>query len=107
MTPNLYDDGHNTDIRTSCAWTRGFVESLLQNPYFNKNALIYVTWQANGNQPGLANHVAGIILGSALPKELHGAKDHNYYVCTRTVAKRLKNVHADSDPEPLLSHVNG
>jgi hypothetical protein len=59
--------------------TRGFVESLLQNPYFNRNALIYVAWQANGDAGGLKNHVAGILLGSALPKELKGTTDDNYY----------------------------
>ena len=59
--------------------TRGFVESLLQNPYFNRNALIYVAMQANGDAGGLKNHVAGIILGSALPKELKGTTDDNYY----------------------------
>lgn len=79
VTPNLFDDGHNTDILTSCAWTRGFVESLLQNNYFNNNTLIYVVWQANGDAPGLANHVAGILLGSAVPQNLVGTVDDNYY----------------------------
>lgn len=79
FTPNLFDDGHNTDIVTSCAWTRGFVESLLQNKYFNNNALVYVVWQANGDAPGLANHVAGILLGSAVPPNLVGTVDDNYY----------------------------
>jgi Phosphoesterase family len=79
VTPNLFDDGHNTDIRTSCAWTRGFVDSLLQDKYFNNNTLVYVTWQANGDAPGLANHVAGILLGSAVPQDLIGTVDDNYY----------------------------
>ena len=79
VTPNLFDDGHNTDIHTSCAWTRGFVESLPQNTYFNNNTLVYVTWQANGDAPGLANHVAGILLGSAVSQNLVGTVDDNYY----------------------------
>lgn len=79
VTPNLYDDGHNTDVRTACAWTRGFVEPLLKNPYFNQNTLVYITWQANGDAGGLANHVAGILLGSALPSSLVGTTDANYY----------------------------
>lgn len=79
VTPNLYDDGHNTGISTSCAWTRGFVETLLQDKYFNKNTLVFVTWQANGDAGGLANHVAGILLGSAVPKRLVGTIDDAYY----------------------------
>lgn len=79
VTPNKWSDGHNDDIRISCAWTRGFVESLLQNSYFNDNTLVYVTWQANGQAGGLSNHVAGILLGSAVPSELVGTTDDNYY----------------------------
>lgn len=79
VTPNLNDDGHNSDHRTSCAWTRGFVESLLQNDYFNKNALVYVVWQANGDAGGLSNHVAGIQLGSAVPQDRVGTTDNSYY----------------------------
>lgn len=79
VTPNLYNDGHNTNVRTSCAWTRGFVETLLQDPYFNNNTIVYITWQANGDAGGLGNHVAGIILGSAVPKDLIGTTDDNIY----------------------------
>ena len=80
VTPNLYDDGHNTGISTSCAWTRGFVEILLQDKYFNDGkTLIFVTWQANGDAGGLANHVAGILLGSAVPKGQVGTVDDAYY----------------------------
>jgi hypothetical protein len=55
------------------------VESLLQNSYFNSRTLVYVTWQANGDAGGLANHVAGILLGSAVPDSLKGTTDNNYY----------------------------
>jgi hypothetical protein len=79
VTPNLYNEGHNADIRTSCAWTRGFVESLLENKYFNDNAVIYGTWQAKGDASGEASHVAGILLGSVIPKNLIGTKDDSYY----------------------------
>lgn len=74
-----YNDGHNSNHRISCAWVRGFVESLLENKYFNDNALVYVTWQANGDAGGERNHVAGIVTGSALPKHLVGERDDNFY----------------------------
>ncbi|KAF2737789.1 hypothetical protein EJ04DRAFT_590472 [Polyplosphaeria fusca] len=79
VTPNLYNDGHDTNISVSCNWTRSFVEPLLKNPYFNKNTLVYITWQANGQYPQERNHVAGILLGSAIPKKLIGTKDGAYY----------------------------
>jgi len=79
LTPNLANDGHDTDISFSCKWTRGFVEPLLANKYFNKDAIIYITWQANGQFPTQPNHVAGILLGSAIDKKLVGTVDDNYY----------------------------
>ncbi|KAK7978531.1 phosphoesterase-domain-containing protein [Apiospora saccharicola] len=82
ITPNLYNNGHDTNITVSCNWTRSFVEPLLANPYFNDNTVIYITWQANGQNPVARNHVAGILLGSAIPKELVGTTDdayHNHY----------------------------
>lgn len=79
MTPNLYNDGHDTNISVSCNWTRNFVEPLLNNTYFNKNALIYITWQANGQEPTARNHVAGILLGSAISTDLIGTTDDAYY----------------------------
>ncbi|KAK8093641.1 phosphoesterase-domain-containing protein, partial [Apiospora hydei] len=58
VTPNLYNNGHDTNITVSCNWTRSFVEPLLANPYFNDNTVIYITWQANGQNPVARNHVA-------------------------------------------------
>lgn len=79
MTPNLFNDGHDTNISVSCNWTRSFVEPLLKNKYFNDNAVIYITWQANGQTPTARNHVAGILVGDAIPKKLHGTTDGAYY----------------------------
>ncbi|KAL5454686.1 hypothetical protein PMIN06_004836 [Paraphaeosphaeria minitans] len=79
LKPNLSNDGHDIDISVSCAWARGFIEPLLRDPYFNNNALIYLTWQANGQDPSARNHVAGILLGDAVPPEYVGTVDDSYY----------------------------
>ncbi|KAK1988481.1 phosphoesterase [Colletotrichum cereale] len=80
VTPNLYNNGHDTNISVSCNWTRSFVEPLLKNPNFNDGkTLVYITWQANGQYPTARNHVAGILLGSAVPKNLVGTVDSAYY----------------------------
>jgi hypothetical protein len=79
LTPNLHNDGHDTNISTSCAWVRRFVQPLLKDTYFNKNALIYITWQADGQNPAARNHVAGIILGNAVPPKYVGTVDDSYY----------------------------
>lgn len=79
VTPNLYNDGHDTNISVSCNWTRSFVEPLLRNKYFNKDTVIYITWQANGQNATARNHVAGILLGDAIPHKLRGTVDDAYY----------------------------
>ncbi|KAF7530945.1 hypothetical protein G7054_g9392 [Neopestalotiopsis clavispora] len=79
ITPNLYNNGHDTNSTVSCKWVSGFVNDLLQDTYVNKNTLIYVTWQANGEYPELRNHVAGIQVGSAIPPQFIGYKDPYYY----------------------------
>ncbi|TDZ24507.1 Acid phosphatase [Colletotrichum orbiculare MAFF 240422] len=80
VTPNLYNNGHDTNISVSCNWTRSFVEPLLKNRYFNDGkTLVYVTWQANGQNASARNHVAGILLGSAVPRSLVGTTDDAYY----------------------------
>ncbi|KAL8335674.1 hypothetical protein RB601_008631 [Gaeumannomyces tritici] len=85
VTPNLYNNGHDTNISVSCNFTRTFVEPLLKNEYFNSGSggkgetLVYITWQANGQNPLARNHVAGILLGSAVPEEKRGTNDTAFY----------------------------
>ncbi|PVH95944.1 hypothetical protein DM02DRAFT_689090 [Periconia macrospinosa] len=79
VTPNLDHSGHDTDLQTSCSWTRSFVEPLLENTYFNNETLIYITWQANNEFHQARNHVAGILLGSAVPQKDKGTKDDVFY----------------------------
>ncbi|KAI1871798.1 hypothetical protein JX265_005784 [Neoarthrinium moseri] len=79
ITPNLYNNGHDTNISVSCNWTRSFVEPLLANKYINDNTLFYITWQANGQNATQRNHVAGIQVGSAIPEHLVGTTDDGYF----------------------------
>ncbi|KAL8364901.1 hypothetical protein RB595_003945 [Gaeumannomyces hyphopodioides] len=85
VTPNLYNNGHDTNISVSCNFTRSFVEPLLKDEYFNSGSdgkgktLVYITWQANGQNPLARNHVAGILLGSAVPGEKRGTNDTAFY----------------------------
>lgn len=80
ITPNLYHNGHDTNISVSCDWTRRFVEPLLLDTAFDDGrTLVYITWQANGQDGTARNHVAGMLLGSAVPAALVGTNDTAYY----------------------------
>ncbi|KAJ1564823.1 hypothetical protein HK405_013888 [Cladochytrium tenue] len=43
FTPNLDDDGHDTDIPTSATWLEAFLEPKLTNPAY-ANTLFYITY---------------------------------------------------------------
>lgn len=55
------------------------MEPLLKNEYANTNTLVYINWQANGQYGQDRNHVAGILLGSAVSPDSHGTADDAYY----------------------------
>lgn len=77
MSPNMSDDGHDTGLSYGVAWSRNFLNPLLQNSYFTKRALILLTLDetATYNEPNL---VASLLLGD-IPEELKGTIDDTFY----------------------------
>lgn len=78
ITPNMTSDGHDTSVTTAGAWTRNFVEPLLDDKNFMQNTLVLITFDESGTYT-LQNRVLGILLGDAVPQELVGTTDANYY----------------------------
>jgi len=78
ITPNMTSDGHDSDVTTAGAWTRNFLEPLLDDKRFMKNTLVLVTFDENETY-STQNRVLGILLGDAIPKKLIGTTDNNYY----------------------------
>nr|XP_023908579.1 LOW QUALITY PROTEIN: acid phosphatase-like [Quercus suber] len=78
ITPNMTSDGHDTSVTTAGAWTRNFLEPLLDNPYFMKNTLILVTFDENHTYTR-SNRVFSFLLGGAVPKSAVGTTDSNFY----------------------------
>ncbi|KAA8893303.1 acid phosphatase [Sphaerosporella brunnea] len=78
ITPNMTSDGHDSSVTVAGAWTRSFLEPLLENEYFMKRTLVLVTFDENHTYPG-QNRVFSILLGGAVPEYLHGTKDTNFY----------------------------
>jgi acid phosphatase len=78
VTPNMTSDGHDTTVTVAGTWTRNFLEPLLKNKKFMKNTLVLVTFDENHTYTQ-QNRVVGILLGDAVPKELVGTTDNNYY----------------------------
>ncbi|KAK7949499.1 acid phosphatase [Apiospora saccharicola] len=78
ITPNMTSDAHDSDIQTAGTWTRSFLEPLLNDKKFMKNTLVMVTFDENETY-SIQNRILGILLGDAVPKELVGTTDSNFY----------------------------
>ncbi|KAI5845263.1 phosphoesterase family-domain-containing protein [Morchella snyderi] len=86
ITPNMTSDGHDSSVTVAGSWTRAFLEPLLDNEYFMKptltitiqDTLILVTFDENHSYT-TQNRVFGILLGGAVPANLVGTTDSNYY----------------------------
>ncbi|KAH8674306.1 acid phosphatase [Xylariales sp. PMI_506] len=78
ITPNMTSDGHDTDVSVAGTWTRNFLEPLLNDTRFMQNTLVLVTFDENETYE-ITNDVLGILIGDAVPSDLVGTTDSNYY----------------------------
>lgn len=78
ITPNMTSDGHDTSVTVAGVWCRKFLEPLLEDKNFMRNTLVLVTWDENESYAA-RNNILGILLGDAVPKELVGTEDKNFY----------------------------
>ncbi len=78
LTPNMRNDGHDTNITFAGAWTRSFLEPLLKNTYVTDKTLIVVSFDENEDYP-TPNRVFTVLLGGAIDSSLHGTTDDTFY----------------------------
>jgi acid phosphatase len=96
ITPNMTSDGHDTSVTVAGAWTRSFLDPLMNNTNFMKNTLVLVTWDENETYTK-KNRVMGILLGDAIPQNLVGTTDDTLY----THYSELSTVEANWDLHTL------
>ncbi|KAK3367188.1 phosphoesterase family-domain-containing protein, partial [Lasiosphaeria ovina] len=88
ITPNMTNDGHDTNITFAASWARGFLEPLLNNSYFSNDTLVILTFDENESY-SLKNRIYTVLLGGAIPDELKGTADsmfYNHYSTISTVS---------------------
>ncbi|KAI0306225.1 phosphoesterase family-domain-containing protein [Multifurca ochricompacta] len=79
VTPNLVNDGHDTDMTFTSAWLEFWLEPLLTDRRFNdEHTLILLTFDENETK-GTNNRIWAALLGGAIPKHLHGTTDSTFY----------------------------
>ncbi|KAL9099711.1 MAG: hypothetical protein Q9163_004833 [Psora crenata] len=78
ITPNMTNDGHDTNITVAGTWAKGFLTPLLNNPDFMNNTCVMLTFDENETYEE-QNRIEAILLGDAIPTHLRGTTDPNYY----------------------------
>lgn len=78
ITPNMTSDGHDTSVTVAGAWTKNFLTPLLNDKKFMNNTMVLVTFDENHTYT-IKNKVLAILLGDAIPSNLVGTTDTNFY----------------------------
>lgn len=74
----MFSDGHDTNVTYAASWCAKFLEPLLADLHFMANTLVHITFDENENY-AIQNQIFTVLLGDAMPKELVGTADGNYY----------------------------
>ncbi|KAL9127129.1 MAG: hypothetical protein Q9217_003937 [Psora testacea] len=78
ITPNMTNDGHDTSIAVAGAWANGFLTPLINDPQFMNGTCVMLTFDENETYEE-QNRIEAILLGDAIPNDLKGTTDANYY----------------------------
>lgn len=79
ITPNLVNDGHDTDVNFMSSWLKFWLEPLLSDRRFNnERTLILLVFDENETK-GVNNHVWAALLGGAIQRPLRGTTDSTFY----------------------------
>lgn len=78
ITPNMTSDAHDTDITTAGEWLKAFLGPLMDDDKFMQNTLVLITFDENETYAE-RNKIFSLLVGDAVPKELHGTTDSSYY----------------------------
>jgi hypothetical protein len=96
VTPNLVNDGHDTNITFMDAWLKFWLDPLLKDSRFNdKNTLILLTFDENETETE-NNRVFAVLLGGAIPDELRGTTDSTFYTHYSALSTVQANWHLGS-----------
>ncbi|KAI1341037.1 phosphoesterase [Xylariaceae sp. FL0016] len=93
ITPNMTNDGHDTDVTVAGSWARNFIEPLLSNKNFNKDRTLLILTFDECETYLAPNKVFSVLLGTAVPKRKVGKTDstrYNHYSLAKTVEDNWK-----------------
>jgi len=77
-TPNITNDGHDTNASFAGTWLVNFLDTTLNNAEFMKHALVLIVFDENASGHK-RNQVWASLIGGAVPKHLKGTTDDTFY----------------------------
>ncbi|CAN6674128.1 hypothetical protein TRVA0_050S00650 [Trichomonascus vanleenenianus] len=77
ITPNMTNNGHDSNIQVAGNWARNFLTPLLSNSYFSEKTLVVLTFDETETYTD-QNKVACWLFGD-IPDNLKGTTDDTYY----------------------------
>ncbi|RAL64501.1 hypothetical protein DID88_001976 [Monilinia fructigena] len=78
ITPNMTNNGHDSNDTVAGNWSRTFLEPLLNNDYFTNDTLVVLTWDEN-SENDKENKLFAILLGGAIPPAFKNTTDDTFY----------------------------
>ncbi|KAG2345358.1 phosphoesterase-domain-containing protein, partial [Suillus weaverae] len=86
VTPNLRNDGHDTNAAYAAAWLNFWLVPLLSDPNFNTaKTLIMITFDENETYT-IGNNVYGLLLGGVVPQAMKNTTDSTFYTHYSTIS---------------------
>jgi phosphatidylinositol-3-phosphatase len=87
-TPNLYDDGHNSNVQTADAWLQGWLTPLLNDSFFQSSVFL-ITYDEGATLNGYNGTAGGNVYMVAVSPYAHlgytATKDYSHYDLVTTV----------------------
>ncbi|KAJ3346869.1 Glutathione reductase [Entophlyctis luteolus] len=84
-TPNINNDGHDTNLTYASNWLQGFLEPKLTNPVY-ANTLFHIVFDESATQIFAPNHIYSLFIGKGIAgKGVVDATSYNHYSGLATV----------------------
>lgn len=77
VTPNMTNDGHDSNIDVAGKWAARWLTPLLNNTYFTNRTIVVLTFDETAIYT-IGNNVLAIVLGD-IPDNLRGTTDDTFY----------------------------
>jgi len=89
-TPDMDNDGHDTDLKFASKWLERFLEPLRKNQAFMTGTLIVVTFDESDDlSPEAANHIYTVFLGDMVEPKKEVPDNYNHYNVLRTIEENF------------------